>query len=279
MNLFDKLWTGKFLRAILNPIFKLGLLMFPTSIRLLILEKLPVVVRHSFPEAKIYLRYGSVVEFQRRSEEHKKEPDTVEWIKSYFQGGVFFDIGANVGSFSLIAASLKKADQVFAFEPNFTTFHSLCHNIILNNLSNTITPLQIALSDRSGLSSFAYLNNRSGESFCGLQSINNNLGKKESFELYEISLSLDDCFELLKMPHPNYIKLDVDGFELQILSGMPRILANPALKTVSVEPNGKEASEVIDLLTHFDFRIDQDFLMRMQQKFGRTPRNQIFIRS
>lgn len=88
----------------------------------------------------------------------KKEPETVEWIETFFnEGDVFYDIGANVGAYSFVAHAITNGlCKVFAFEPSFSTSDSLCKNIILNKCTNEIFPLQISLSDDTEIKRFHY---------------------------------------------------------------------------------------------------------------------------
>ena len=78
---------------------------------------------------------------------------------NYQAGEVFFDIGANVGAYSLVASKFLDGDlKVYAFEPSFVTFSQLCRNIQLNALSSSIIPLQIVLAEQTGMETLNYSN-------------------------------------------------------------------------------------------------------------------------
>jgi len=81
------------------------------------------------------------------------EPETTGWIDEFEGGAVLLDIGANVGTFSVYAAVVKKA-RVYAFEPSSPNFFLLNRNIQLNNINGLVTPFPIALSDESKIDSF-----------------------------------------------------------------------------------------------------------------------------
>src|SRR2546430_338970 len=74
-----------------------------------------------------------------------KEPDMIRWIDSFPENSVFWDIGANVGVFSLYAAARNHA-RVLAFEPLAANFHILSKNVQLNPFGQTITAYCVALS-------------------------------------------------------------------------------------------------------------------------------------
>ncbi len=62
-----------------------------------------------------------------------KEPETISWLRSFEKDSVFFDVGANVGLFSIFS-SLVNGSRTFAFEPSSTNFLSLVKNINLNKV-------------------------------------------------------------------------------------------------------------------------------------------------
>ena len=79
-----------------------------------------------------------------------KEPETISWIKTFPQDSVFFDIGANIGIYSLYSAVMMQ-NKVFAFEPHAASYKNLLDSINLNKLKNC-KAYCIALSDKINLS-------------------------------------------------------------------------------------------------------------------------------
>ena len=77
-----------------------------------------------------------------------KEPETLDWIDSIEPGTIFWDIGANVGLYSVYAA--KKGCKVYAFEPSVFNLEVLARNSNLNDLTNLISIIPGALSDKTG---------------------------------------------------------------------------------------------------------------------------------
>ena len=76
----------------------------------------------------------------------KKEPETLSWIESFDKGSVLWDIGANIGLYSLYAAKVRNCNVV-AFEPSVFCLEFLARNIWLNDLHEQITIVPNALSD------------------------------------------------------------------------------------------------------------------------------------
>ena len=90
-----------------------------------------------------------------------KEPETIEWINNFKQKDVLYDIGANIGVFSLFAS--KKKIKVLAFEPAFHNFKKLKKNIKLNKVNNC-KPHLIALSNKNYSEDFYFNSNETGTS-------------------------------------------------------------------------------------------------------------------
>ena len=84
------------------------------------------------------------------------EPETLAWVDSFEADTVFFDIGANVGLYSLYAG--MKGHEVLSFEPYSANQYILNKNIYINNLDHRITALSAAVSDKFQFSKF-YMQN------------------------------------------------------------------------------------------------------------------------
>ena len=81
-----------------------------------------------------------------------KESETIDWIDNFKQNDLLWDIGANVGVFSLYAASKK--NRVISFEPSPGNCHILSKNIEINEFDNLISAYPIAINDISILDNF-----------------------------------------------------------------------------------------------------------------------------
>lgn len=200
--------------------------------------KINVIYELDYPKHKIYL-YDNV-----RVPSCHKEPDTVCWIEGFSKGDTVFDIGANVGTFSLIMSLY--ADQVYAIEPAFMNFDLLCRNISLNvkksRISNNICPLNIALGKETALEILNYTTFKLGNS--GHQ-ISGGRVFDPFFKQGILCFSIDSLIERFAIPTPNHIKLDVDGIEFAILKGADRTLSHPNLKSLLVETQNEHERDII----------------------------------
>lgn len=165
-----------------------------------------------------------------------KEPETLEWIDGLTKGSVLWDIGANVGLYSCYAAKSRNC-RVFAFEPSVFNLEILSRNIFNNDLSDKIVVLPIPLSDNLSISKLNMTNTDWGGALSTFGKEYGHDGKtlKKTFEYQLVGLSIDEVVKLLKIPAPDYIKMDVDGIEQLILAGAKNTLKK--VNSVSIEIN------------------------------------------
>jgi FkbM family methyltransferase len=190
-----------------------------------------------------------------------KEPETVRWLETHVRpGDCFYDIGANVGAYSLVASAITNGEvKVFAFEPGFATFAELCLNIRQNGAAESVVPLPVGLGSSNGMFEFKYSDIAPGAAL-------HNWGDAETREpdlvLRTAVFKLDDLIDLLSLPHPTLLKLDVDGPELDVLRGATRLLGSAELRTLLVELDGRSesAEEVGRLLEGFGFRLESSHI-------------------
>jgi len=232
--------------------------LLPAKLWLRIREASGLVRRMDYERAPIYLNVDSWIEHDFRLRSCQKEPGTVEWIESWFKpGDVFYDIGANVGAYSLVAFRfLKGRARIYAFEPSFVTFPQLCRNIHLNNAAKVIIPFQIALSDQTGLADFHYQNLTTGGALHALGAPLDQRGQEFQpvSTLPTLTYRLDEFMQQFGLPFPNHIKIDVDGNELQILKGTDAILHHQELRSILLEIDKEQSrAEITSLLDANEF--------------------------
>lgn len=145
---------------------------------------------------------------------------TVEFIKHFVkEGDVCIDVGANIGYFTeLLSDAVGKQGEVIAFEASPIHFKTLKRNMELNNAKN-YKLLNLALSDTKGHASIFTMNSTgsivSDYSSYGLKTVS-----RDEIEM----LPLDDV--LSYQENIKFIKIDVDGNELQVLKGAHNIIVN-----------------------------------------------------
>jgi len=161
-------------------------------------------------------------------------------------GDLFVDIGANIGSYSILAASCKDV-KVEAFEPIPSTFFWLQKNIQVNSL-NQVNAMNIGLADKKNTVYFS----------SNLDTVNHVLSDNEK-NYSSIQVDVFPLDEVLKEKCPTIIKIDVEGYESQVLDGAKNIINNPSLIVIIIELNGsgrkygKKDSDIHKLLTSKGF--------------------------
>lgn len=162
-----------------------------------------------------------------------KEPDTIAWLKEMKSGQILWDVGANMGQYSLIAAKLGLT--VHAFEPESQNFALLCRNIGINNLGNAVTAWPQALSNESGFDFFYVQSLQVGGSCSSYgDAVNFHLQPKQ-YAVRQGASALTGNEFADRFGAPTHVKIDVDGLEHRVLAGMGGIL--PVVQSVLVELN------------------------------------------
>ncbi len=206
----------------------------------------------------ILLDVESEIEEFRANTYETKEPETLEWIERYFRrGDVMYDIGANIGLYSLFAAKhLVGRCKVFAFEPEALNYAKLSKNIHLNGLSGVVLPCCVAMTDRLCFDTFNLHPDNFETIVAGQElaagSAMHSFGVAEDFSGSEfppfhvqgtVGAPLDDLWQSWGMDFPNHLKIDVDGLEDKIIAGAARTLQDNRLRSVLIEVSGKLGDE------------------------------------
>jgi len=202
-----------------------------------------------------------------------KEPATTAWLDRLKPGMVLLDVGANVGMYSILGAKAKGA-TVYAFEPESQNFSLLAKNIVLNQLEKLVTPYCVALSDtikldRLYLSEFKWDGGSSCHSF----------GAEVGFDLNHRSSAvtqgcaawtIDEAVRGGAIEVPDFIKIDVDGFEHKVVQGALQTLQNKKVRSLCVEINTnlKEHRGLVEFLQSMGFYFDNRQVELVTRKKG-----------
>lgn len=181
-----------------------------------------------------------------------KEPETIEWINTFNDKDVFWDVGANVGVYTLYAALRNIA--VMSFEPSPSNYYLLNRNIEINKMDNRISALCIAFNDTTRLDSFYMANTELGGALSSFAEAVDWKGEPftVSFKQAMIGFSIDDFVRQFDPLFPNHIKIDVDGIESKIIKGAEKTLSDKRVKSVLIELDSsrknycKEVMEAIE---------------------------------
>ena len=218
-----------------------------------------------FEKEDIWLFTDSRIERESRIFSCKKEPETVKWIEEYFMpGDVVFDIGANVGAYTLIMSKIVgSTGSVFSFEPNWINFYQLNRNIVLNKATDNVIALNWALSSSKRIDIFNYKDLDTGSSL-------HTFGKAVDFVGQEFvpecrqsvcSLTIDQFVNEYNVSPINHVKIDVDGIEAEIIYGGAETFSSKHCKSIMVELNEDfdQDMEAVKILEKSGFTIFNKF--------------------
>ncbi len=208
-----------------------------------------------------------------------KEPETLEWIDS-FKGEkiVFWDIGANIGLYSLYAAIKHPNIEIVSFEPSVNNLRILSRNIYKNNFFKQIKIFQLPLSEQentfSNMNEMEFIEGWSMSTFGESKDFEGSIFKpNHAYKLFGTNINYLLDKKILKFP--NYIKIDVDGIEHKILLGANNHLKNNDLKSLSIELNenyDEQFNSVNNLMIKNNFTIKQ-------RKQGKIQKDQKFLKT
>ena len=192
-------------------------------------------------------RCNNIYELRRCMRIFTKEPGTIEWMKKTLRSGdVFYDIGSNIGIYTIFAANfIGEHGKIYSFEPQSVNFSRLLDNIDVNHFFNRIIPCNFALHDEKGYFDFIYSDYESGSAHHQLIGDNENKANGDNYKIAELkyATTIDDLIESKKIRPPQHVKIDVDGNEMPILRGMSRLLKHtdkPISIQIELDKNSKE---------------------------------------
>ena len=146
-------------------------------------------------------------------------------LKSVKKGNVFFDVGAGPGMYTVLSSKqLRNTGLVVAFEPDKKRFEMLRSNITLNDCQN-VSIFNLAIGTENGN---AYLTN----------------GHPSTLENKDLNNPNNDVIQVVhgdsfvvkeSLPIPSIVKIDVEGYEGEVLTGLKKILEDKLCKCILVE--------------------------------------------
>ena len=221
-------------------------------------------INHQIDGQNIYFFVLGEKSRSRSTSAFYKEPDTMEWINSFDKNSCLVDIGSNIGVFSIYAA-IKKECYVYSFDPSLNANFIFLMNIAKNNLKNKVYLHPILLSNDTQSKKFLEtsipndrLDNLSGFSFMNGKTNELNLFKNLNHANYLVpSFKLDD---LTFNKEIDYIKIDVDGVELDVIKSGIKTINQNSLKSIMIELNRsdkKNYEEILSILNSSNFYIDE----------------------
>jgi FkbM family methyltransferase len=166
-----------------------------------------------------------------------EETHTIEWLRAIPDGSVLYDVGANIGVTTLLAAEgATRNVRVVAIEPSPLNFASLVKNVALNGLSDRIYPLAIGLGSRTAVVPLHLTTYEAGaamHSFGEIVPLDADRVVKAHHHC--LCVRFDDLVRWDGLPFPTHVKIDVDGGEADVLEGARHVFSDPRCRAVQVE--------------------------------------------
>jgi FkbM family methyltransferase len=173
-------------------------------------------------------------------------------ILSANNGDVVYDIGGNIGLYSIfLSKKVSGGGKVIVFEPEKENYDHLLDNIELNNIKNIVV-FKKALGEKNEQAKL-YIGEEMGN--CSLLE---KTGYENKYELIDV-VNGDNFIEKNNLPYPNLIKIDVEGYEYNVLKGLSKSLADSKCRVLCCEihksllPKNIKSEDIMSLIKSFGF--------------------------
>jgi FkbM family methyltransferase len=216
--------------------------------RVIMSADIPLKTSINIDGMKLLFVANSFIEYSLRAKRSfSREPLTMRWLREIVDPqDVVYDIGANVGPYSLYAGAVAKSQgegslgTVYAFEPAFFNFASLCRNIEINDLNNFVLAFPTAFGAEPTDSIFFLKSTEAGSALHGVgASVSEGIEFPAQFRQGVNVTSLDNFVRNPALRFPNHIKIDVDGSEGNVIDGATRVLRDRRLRSILIEINSE----------------------------------------
>lgn len=190
---------------------------------------------------------------------------------------VFVDVGANIGSYTILASGVIGA-RTISIEPIPETFNLMGKNILLNNLQEKVCALNIGIGSKD--ESLYFTKNQDSTNRVVLNNDNTNYSDLIKVPVKSLNqlLASEQC--------PVLMKIDVEGFEQEVVNGASIALKNNNLKAIIIELNGGGKNYGFDeenihrLLLNYEFSpyTYHPLERRLEKLSTHGPNNTIYLR-
>jgi len=169
-----------------------------------------------------------------------KQPATIRWIDGFRPDGVFWDIGANVGVYSLYAARRGIA-HVVAFEPAAINYFLLAANCEANGLEACIDSLLLGVGEDRAMAHLEVSQFASAKSF----SFRSHPERTHTSRQPALVLSIDRLVDEFGLRCPTYIKIDTPGMSEAVITGGQRTFQTGGVREIHMELRESKAGQRI----------------------------------
>lgn len=216
-------------------------------------------VEVSGPHGRFTLMISNGYELWRAATFRTQEPETVAWLDDTFHDGdCFYDVGANIGLYTLYALARTTNAQAVCFEPDAVNYYRLSLNVVANAFGPRAVLFPIALSDTTGLAAFNSSLLLAGKAENWLSPGAELMGQTPQRTAWQRdprlrtgcpTFHLDGFLEQATfLPPPTHLKIDVDSVEVAILRGAQQTLKSPHLRHLLVELYGSDLGQAREVL-------------------------------
>ena len=213
-----------------------------------------------YTPARIVMESDNQVEQEMRLKACAKEPWTIAFIEAIPQGDWYIDVGANVGSYVLVAVA--RGLRVLGIEPAPANFAGMWRNLALNNWAERAMLKCVAVGDAPGWAWFHFADTRPGGA-------GHTLGPDLKLHHHRSLVPVETLDSLLApVPGDLYVKIDVDGTERAVLKGAEASLCDPRLKGLMVEIQRENEALVTTFLKERGWNMAQRFDKRGDREIG-----------
>lgn len=187
---------------------------------------------------------------------HKREPICTQYLAKtnlIRNGDNVVDVGANIGYYVLIESKLVGSrGKIYAIEPVKDNFNLLVKNLEINGLSN-VSSYQLAFGGRSGKGEI-YVSQHSN--LCRMEKVTVEESDHDIVGTQEVQVETVDAF-LKDKEVPKLIRMDVEGYEYEIIKGMPETLKHDVVVLMELHPMylGRKIDPLLKILQENHFKV------------------------
>ncbi len=171
-------------------------------------------------------------------------------------GDLFVDVGANIGSFTVIASGEIGAHTI-AFEPVPSTFGHYMENIAINNIGQRVDAYNKGVGNKAGTIKFT----------AGLDTTNHVATEEDKNTINVEIVTLDS---ILQNSNPVLLKIDVEGFESAVIGGAIETIKKQSLKAIIIELRGHGKKYGFDENSIHELLVSEGFKPCSYDPFNRT---------
>lgn len=142
------------------------------------------------------------------------------------EGDVFVDVGANVGAYTVLAGGVGA--RCISIEPSKNAYDHLLLNLHLNGIRDKVDARNIVIGSKKGTMKFTE----------GLDTVNHVVANSEAACIASCNIEADTLDNIVAESEPALLKIDVEGFETEVIAGAGEVLSKESLLAVIMELNG-----------------------------------------